>query len=229
MSKIRYKPRLKIGISKTHKFLLTSKNISKLKKLKWRVSLRQEHFIEGFIRNDVLNISNLIFDQRKKHKQGTMSNRRFFSFFATFKRGDLKDLLVRLFKKKKLNQKSFSTFIGLRLDNLLIEANFVSTPFQARWLVAKGFVEVNGVIIRTCGYRLESGDLVRLKFFEKNIKENKVFLFSKNTFSFPKPNLEICYSSFSVIVQKTLAYPNAIFPFFFDVEELKNFNRTLIN
>jgi ribosomal protein S4 len=222
MSNVRYKPRYKKGILRNTKYLLIAKDLKKLKKKKWGAFLKT--FIsaalqEPLIRNDLRLMQNRTVDLRKEHTRLFFYKRQVSSFFSTFRGSVLREIF--------LNRPgvSFLDFVELRLDMLLLRSCLLKTPYQARWLVASGFVLVNCKVIRVVSYIVRVGDFVQII---KNISAGSFFNFS--TFSLPSEYLEISYETFSVVVvespsNKIRKEAIKLYSFFLGVEEIANFSR----
>ena len=86
MSKSRYYPRLKRGIINEKNYILTSKELAKLKKKKWTNFLKNKLTINPLVRNDVFLIHNKILDLRKHYKNGVLRKQTFFAFFSSLKK-----------------------------------------------------------------------------------------------------------------------------------------------
>ena len=113
--------------------------------------------------------------------------------------------------------------IGYRLDFMLFRSNLVKTLFQARYFIIKGVVLVNSKQIISPSFFLKNGDFV-------NLVINPFYffgLFTRETFNFSTCEIEVCFINFSfIVIKKTNVNKkvNNILAFFFNFEELKNFN-----
>jgi ribosomal protein S4 len=222
MSNVRYKPRYKKGILRKTKFFLVAKDLKKLKKKKWGFFLRtfvSAAFQEPLIRNDLRLISNRTISLRKEHTRLFFFRRQVSSFFSAFRGSALRKIFL------KSPGVSFLDFVELRLDMILLRSCLVKTPYQARWLVASGFVFVNGNVVRVISYNLHVGDCVQIK---KSISMDRFF--TLYTFALPSEYLEISYEIFSVIIVSTPSNQirkevAKLYYFFLGVEEIASFNR----
>ena len=226
MVRLLYKPRFKKGFFKNQKFLQVSKGPKFSKKLKWRFFSQPEEFSQKFSRNDLFLQPNNIFEQQKRHATGTFTNKKFLSFFCSIK----KRALTNFINKCKRNSyrvtycESLIFFMEFRLDFMLFRSNLVKSLFQARFLIFKGFVLVNSKKIYSSSFVLKEGDLVNLNlnpFHTHPFFNNEIFTFSTHF-------VEVCFTTFSFLLLRKQKsgnfYINGLYPFYFNLEELMNFN-----
>ena len=204
MSTIRYKPRLKKGILQNKRFLLAAKNLNTLKKKKWRFFLKKYnslYVLEPLIRNDLFLIQNKILDLRKEYKRVLSKKQEVSAFFNTLRGKTLKKIfLLECNSNSPID--NVLIFLELRIDIILLRANFVKTFQEARWLIASGFVLVNEKPMRFSSFTSKIGDYIRI--IKKS--ENQIPLFFKlTTFNLALRYLEINYDTFSLVVS---AVPN---------------------
>jgi len=222
MSNTRYKPRLKRGILGSKRFVLSTKNLKTLKKLKWKSVSKTfvgSRSLEPLIRNDVHPIQNRTFDLRKSYKKSVLCKQQTSAFLSTFSKKELRNLF-----STKSGIKSACDSIEMRLDMVLLRSNLVKSLHQARWSIASGFVYLNNSPVRTLSRQLNIGDLVQIKHKEKHF-------FNSVVFNLPSDYLEVNYNILSVVL---VNYPSAksekemtkLYNFFFGLEEIANFNKS---
>jgi ribosomal protein S4 len=221
MSNTLYKPRLKKGILGNKCFVLSTKNFKNLKKRKWRVVSKtfvNSSSSDSLIRNDVHLIQNKTFDLRRSYKKALLCKQQTSAFFSTFSKKDLRNIF-----SSKLGIKSACDLLEMRLDMVLFRSNLVKTLHQARWCITSGFISVNNTPVRTINYKLNVGDLVRIKHKEK-------FFFNSRVFSPSSDYLEVNFDILSVVIVNYPSLKNKkemtkLYHFFFGLEEIANFNR----
>jgi small subunit ribosomal protein S4 len=105
----------------------------------------------------------------------------------TWRRGKVSDYALQLREKQKakrfygIREKQFRRYfevaermpgntgeallrlLELRLDNVLVRANFSASRSESKQLVAHGHVTVNGKKVDICSYTCESGDIVGVR------------------------------------------------------------------
>jgi len=231
MSNVRYKPRLKKGIFKSKRYVIVGKDLKKLKKQKWRSFLKSyvnTSFLEPLVRNDVHLIHNRTLDLRKEYSRALLHKRQVSSFFSTFKGKALRNIFSSNRKKSFLHSplNSLLDSIELRLDTVLLRSNLVKTLHQARWLVASGFVSINGKVVRIISYKLSVGDFVQIK---KTFSPKESF-FSFSTFNLPSVFMEVNYETLSLVITDLPSIIKKeerikLYPFFLGLEEIANFNK----
>jgi ribosomal protein S4 len=233
MASDRYCPRLKRGILKKKLIIFIGKDLLKLKKKKWFPFLKKNYcksfFLEPLIRNDVIlcfKKKKRIIDLKREYSRIFFVLRQLSTFFRTLRR----NFLQRIFFKLKQNQnklliKAFFDYVELRLDSLLIRAQFVISFYHARWLISSGFVFLNGLRLRTISYKLIIGNCLGIK----NFFLLKRFFFNTSTFSLPPEYLEINYNLLCFLV---LQIPDKLkkkkalkqYSFFFSLHEMTQFS-----
>jgi ribosomal protein S4 len=175
MSSNRYKPRLKKGILKNKRFLVTGKNLRTLKKNKWKPFLKKfinTSLLETLIRNDVSLIPNRILRLEKSYSRSLYYKRQLSSFFSTFR-----GVVLHSFSLES-SRNFFLLFLEFRVDLLLLRAKLAKTLYHARWLVSSGFLFINRSLTCIPSFRLRQGDFLQVR------KDNLVNNFFFNLLSF---------------------------------------------
>jgi hypothetical protein len=181
MGNVRYNPRLKVGVLKNKRVILSGKNITKINKKKWASLLKFNYFrsriLEPLVRNDIeicleKNIKKQrVFDLRKNFSNVFFLIRQLSSYYRTFKTKPLRQFFLEHFRssQKLMPIKTLFDFIELRIDVLLLRTNLVSSLFYARWLVSSGFVFINNSVCREISSSTFAGDCLEIKklFFFK--------------------------------------------------------------
>ena len=227
MPKIFYNHRLKKIFFQKEINAFISKNLSKLKKPKWRFLVKQNTFFQNFVRNDVIVFENGISDIRKEYSKGLKANQKFFSIFGCLKKAYLLKTLSTPFKKTFEHEQKVTFFkhVKYRLDVALFSVNFTKTLFESRWCIKNGFVFVNRKVTKSPTFMLQSGDLIELKFSAK-LRER---IFSERTFKLVEDVFEVCYDTFTFIILNSNNEILLNSRVFFNVDELKHFNKSCLN
>lgn len=160
------------------------KSVNKLKKRKW-ILIKQKSNIKYLCHYRKLNIVRLY-------------------YFKFINKQILKKYFVNLkeFQFKKIWLYHNYTLLEQRLDFNLYKANFLTSLYEVRFFITKGFVFVNKKCIQNCNYLLKTNDLVELHpFLYQYLEKIKLFKFnSKSYYNFRYlRNLEIDYKTFSFI------------------------------
>jgi ribosomal protein S4 len=200
----RYCPRLRRGILKKKLLIFIGKDLLKLKKKKWSPFLKKYYcksfFLGPLIRNDVIlcfKRKKRVIDLKREYARIFSVLRQLSTFFRTLKRNFLQRFFFKLKQtQNKLLIKAFFDHVELRLDTVLIRAQFVKSFYHARWLTSSGFVFLNGVRIQTVSYKLIIGNCLGIKHF---FIFNR-FFFNTTTFSLPPEYLEINYNLLCFLV-----------------------------
>jgi ribosomal protein S4 len=201
----RYCPRLRRGILKKKLLIFIGKDLVKLKKKKWFPFLKKYYcksfFLEPLIRNDVIlcfkKKKRVVIDLKREYARIFSVLRHLSTFFRTLKRNFLQRIFFKLKQtQNKLLIKAFFDHVELRLDTLLVRAQFVISFYHARWLISSGFIFLNGLSLRTISYKLIIGNCLGIKHFFLL----KRFFFNTSTFSLPPEYLEINYNLLCFLV-----------------------------
>ena len=211
--KKRYKPFYK-------QFLRLRKNIQdrpklfKFKKQKWsrfqQYSKNQLKFYKRFRVRDQFQLSVSRFASRgnsfqKKFKTNLYERKTFSLFYGKLKRKYLKKHILRFVKTKpSLNSsKDFRydvlRFFESRLDTVLYRANFSLSIKGASQLILHGHVLVNGAVVRTKSYILESNDLVEIAYNKKSRALVKKNLDRSNFWPIPPKHLLINFRTLQIL------------------------------
>jgi ribosomal protein S4 len=232
MASDRYCPRFRRGIFKKKRLLFIGKDLIKLKKKKWFPFFKKYYCksfsFEPLIRNDVIlcfKRKKRVIDLKREYARIFLVFRQLAAFFRTLRRNFLQRTFLNLKQtQNKLLLKAFFDNVELRLDTLLVRAQFVTSFYHARWLTNSGFVFLNRVRLRTISYKLIVGNCLRIKHFFLL----KRFFFNTNTFCLPSEYLEINYNLLCFLV---VAVPEKLkkkiavkqYSFFFSLHEMTQF------
>ena len=131
------------------------------------------------IRNDLFLIQNKILDLRKEYKRVLSKKQEVSAFFNTLRGKTLKKIfLLECNSNSPID--NVLIFLELRIDIILLRANFVKTFQEARWLIASGFVLVNEKPMRVFSFTSKIGDYIRIT----KKSENQIpFFFKLTTFN----------------------------------------------
>jgi ribosomal protein S4 len=232
MASDRYCPRFRRGIFKKKLLIFIGKDLIKLKKKKWFPFLKKNcksFFLEPLIRNDVilcLKKKKRVIDLKREYARIFLILRQLATFFRTLRRNFLQRIFFKLKQtQNKLLIKAFFDHVELRLDTLLVRAQFVTSFYHARWLTSSGFVFLNGVSLRTISYKLIIGNCLGIKHFFLL----KRFFFNTSIFRLPPEYLEINYNLLFFLVlqipdklKKKIAVKQ--YSFFFSLHEMTQFS-----
>lgn len=163
------------------------KSINKLNKKKW-VLLKNKSYVTS-INKIPYSIGKYVCHYKK------LNITRLY-YFKFINKQILKKYLVN-YKEYNLKKKFISHIYDLerRLDFNLYKTNFVTSLYESKFFITKGFIFVNKKRVTNSNYLLNTGDLVELSPFLYNyIIKNKVF----NQYLYLR-NLEIDYKTLSFI------------------------------
>jgi ribosomal protein S4 len=228
-----YCPRLRRGILKKKRLTFIGKDLIKLKKQKWVPFLKKYYckpfFLEPLIRNDVIlcfKKQQRVIDLKREYARIFFVLCQLSTFFRTLRRNFLRRIFLKLRQtQSKLLIKAFFDHVELRLDTLLVRAQFVRSFYHARWLTSSGFVFLNGFCLRTISYKLLIGNCLGIKQFFLL----KRFFFNTTTFSLPPEYLEINYNLLCFLVIKVPGktkkkISTKQYSFFFSLHEMTQFS-----
>jgi ribosomal protein S4 len=220
MPAIRYKPRLKKGVFKSQKIVETIKKSAAFKKLKWRYFCLVLSKKSTFRRCDVLVIYPSIIDQRKSYKLRVTNRQKFFAYFSSVK-GRALNFYLSSTRKDSFRALNLFYSLGRRLDLILVGLNFSKTKFQARWLISRGFLSINGKKLPCPSYQVRGGDFIEMALLERLFKRDLIL--SKKSYIFSNVFTEVCYDTFSFLVLQLPEFSEmnfVVLPHTFDFEKL---------
>jgi ribosomal protein S4 len=147
MNKLR--PRNKICFQSKENIL--NLNLDKLKKKKWnlfKTKLKQEKEIKPEKKEK-------FFQKRLFEKQ------KFKNFYGCIPEYQLKNLLKKINKKKKIDVlKNFTLSIESRLDIVILRLGFAKTIFHSKQLINHNKILVNNKKVNKSNYLLKKGDII---------------------------------------------------------------------
>lgn len=198
-------------------------SINNLKKKKWQL-LQQKCF--KLPSNKLASIGIYICHYKKLN----VSKLYYFKFIN---KQILRKYLVN-YNEKAFKTNAITNYYNLerRLDFNLYKAHFVTSLYEARFIITKGFILVNKNVVSNYNYLLNTNDIVEVKpFFYNYILKNTNFN-NLNKFKYLR-NLQIDYKTFSFIFLNKfdyfiLNYNNFIKKIYYK-QNYNNINNILIN
>ena len=138
----------------------------------------------------------------KNYKQNLMKKRSFFLFYGSLRKTYLKNVVHKSVKKSnnlsnKINSKIFfSTFLGRRLDVVLLKSNFALSARTARQLIIHENVLVNGVVVKDNSFLVKTGDKIALKKKVHNLIRYSII--KSDMWPIPSKHLQISHRSLQI-------------------------------
>ncbi len=138
----------------------------------------------------------------KNYKQNLMKKRGFFLFYGSLGKTYLKNVVRKSVKKSnslstKINSKIFfSTFLGRRLDVVLLKSNFALSARTARQLIIHKNVLVNGVVVKDNSFLVKTGDKIALKKKVHNLIRYSII--KSDMWPIPSKHLQISHRSLQI-------------------------------
>jgi ribosomal protein S4 len=157
---------------------------------------------------------------RKNKFKFFMQNKQLFNFYYN-KRA--KTNLAKLLK----NQKNFLSKIESRLDVIFYRSKFCTSIRNARQLIKHKHVLVNNIITTNYSQLINQGDTISVKKDSKEIVKN--VLIRSQLWPLPLQYLTINYKTLEILLNDNITEFNSFiyFPFWFNINRIKNHNKTL--
>lgn len=158
------------------------------------------------------------FKRRTLYFKTLFNQQKFKRYYSNITVKQIKKNLGLILNKNYNILDHFAYYFEMRLDSVLVRANFAYSFPHARQIIKHGFILVNGTKVTYTGFLLKRGDCIEVCALKKNylynILKNRLEALMVIT-SAPK-YLDVDYSLMSCIILSRVLYKN--------VPLLKNFN-----
>lgn len=170
---------------------------------------------------------------KRKYKYTVQTKKKFKLFYGDFLKKYLRKQIKNTLRHKSKLKSCSSNFnlfflnsIESRLDVVLYRAYFALSMRLARQLVLHKHIKVNNVIVNTCSYILQKGDIIEVlqsgsSLVESNIQKSHIW-------PLPPKYLNINYKTLQIIFNNDIVdYQvfSTLFPFWLDLSTLLKYYR----